>query len=373
MSSNRYARGLAPRRDIPPPRRTYRPPRYSPTPVRPPLPSNDNHPGARRLPPGLSRQARRSLLRRIGLRAVPILGWALTAYEVGRLIRGFMNPEPVAIAPAGRLTPLGYTLTEDCGTPNGNEYGWMDVTRSCGSVTNPSNVPLGNNPVDWGVSLRAYYWKHPLPTDPGYHPDFPRVGRKERWDRNPVGPYAPPGFVPIPDYWPLPGVVPRPFQPMPEPLPEPVRRPRPRPRPQDDPNVLRDPVPSPVPAPRSWPRPRPARRGERERKVAGSAGLRRWLGWILSTYSEVGDFIDALYDALPDNVQSRGDRNLAQKFQRIYDNIDKLDLNEAMTNLIENQVTDPKYAEAFNEVQEVFEEFGFDLPDLRGIGNPTGR
>lgn len=363
MASNRYARGLAPRPDIQPPRRTYRPPRYSPTPVRPPLPANDNSLPASRIPPGLPKSARWALARRIGLRAVPILGWALTAYEVGRYLRGLYDI--AAVGHAYRFSPAGYTLVNDCADISGQKLVYSRFSRACGSRTGIVNTPSQD---PWGPYPSMHLWRLTAPGDFGYQPSG-RVGVTERWDRNPVGPYIAPGYVPIPEPWVQPDIPTRPFDPTPEPRP-----PRVRPRRRPDPNPETPPVgrPAEEPLPRVNPRPSRPPRGTRERKVATDRRTRRLLGWLLSGYSEVSDLIDALYDALHEDYQDPRDVTPYDKFQTLWEHIDKVNMSEAMTNIVRDQIEDPKMAEAFERAQELFESYGIELPDLRGIGGTSG-
>lgn len=366
MASSRYARGLAPRRDIQPPRRTYRPPRYSRTPVRPPLPANDNSLPANRIPAGIPKSARWALLRRIGLRALPVLGWALTAYEVGRYLRGLYDAA-TTVGSAYRFSPSGYYLYSDCADISGPKLVYSRFSRPCGSRTSINQTPAQD---EWGLWSDMHLWRLTAPGDSGYRPSG-RVGITERWKRNPLGPYIAPGWFPIPEPWVVPDLPTRPFQPMPEPV---SPRVRPQVRPLPNPEAPPAPRVEPQPDPRPLPYLRPSRppRGTRERKVVADRRTRRLLGLLLSGYSEVSDFIDALYDALPKQYQSSKDVTPLDKFQTLWEHIDKVDMSEAMTNVVRDQIEDPKMAEVFERVQELFESYGIEVPDLRGIGGTSG-
>jgi len=388
--SNRYPRGaFAAPADSPKVRPTpandnvpqVRPPR----PRRPPMPANDNLPGWRpsRIPGG--KKAAAGMLRRMLPRLIPVLGWALTAYEIYDLMQRLGDyPHPY-----GSLDPVGYTKYGECsgGTwPSGPEMAWLTVVRPClssGNYNPPDPAP--EQYVQWGVSELAYRWFKLLPSDVTWSPFRERWGAKEYWQKNPTGPYAAPGIVPyilppfplwfpwVPSIWPL---AP-PFSPMPQPVPLPVRRPgfEPAPNPEEAYPPRGYQVPQSQEAPGEEPAPviraRPRRKREKEIKVTASNGIRKWLGWALSQYSEIGDLVDALYEALPDELQSKKD-TLWDKVEKLYKYSDQIDMAEAMTNIVYDQVTDPKFAEQFQAMQEALAEFGIALPDLYGISGSSG-
>nr|QXN72839.1 MAG: hypothetical protein [Microvirus sp.] len=87
---------------------------------------------------------------------------------------------------------------------------------------------------------------------------------------------------------------------------------------------------------------RPARPGQRvkERKVkvlAVSPSLP--VVRIFSQVTEAGDLIDAVYEALPEDLR-KGRRRMTRKLKQIYDHYDKVDIGQAIENIIENQLED---------------------------------
>lgn len=174
------------------------------------------------------------------------------------------------------------------------------------------------------------------------------------------GTYVKPDALPenLPDHWVDPRVIP-PGRPWPLQKPRVRHQPRPGHNPEGR-NLPKD--TRTIWQPR--PRPRPPRKGEKERKVRASAGLRRFLGWVLSTGSEVGDFLDSLWDALPKEYQTR-DATMAEKFSDLYGNLDRVDMNEAFQNLIENMHEDRITGEQFEKFNKGLEQWGLELPSLR--------
>ena len=92
--------------------------------------------------------------------------------------------------------------------------------------------------------------------------------------------------------------------------------------------------------------------------------MRRLLGWLISAASEGGDFLDSLYDALPDSLRSSDD-DTAAKFNKVFFNLDKVDFTEAVQNLIANQVEDRYFGKAFGDMTSALEDFGVELPSLK--------
>lgn len=91
--------------------------------------------------------------------------------------------------------------------------------------------------------------------------------------------------------------------------------------------------------------PAPPTHGERERKYKFKRGL--YTAYQLSrealaATTEAKDAVEAIWDALPGSVKSEGNeaKGLPEKFMDIYNNLDKVDWNEAIQNLIENHFED---------------------------------
>lgn len=199
--------------------------------------------------------------------------------------------------------------------------------------------------INWRTRDRWFY-----PVDPGANPTIlPEAPALPAipWQEPDLPPWLEPLKPPLrPDY---------------PPIAPPIRLRPPRPvRPEDS---DRGPAVKPLP-PQPLPRPSRPSKDERERKVKGNYNVRKLLGNILSEMSEAGDFLDALHDALPDKVQAK-DGTMFEKFEALFYNLDKVDMNEAFQNLIENQVTDKYYAKLFADMQEVMEGYGLELPSLR--------
>lgn len=104
--------------------------------------------------------------------------------------------------------------------------------------------------------------------------------------------------------------------------------------------------------------------------MAANRATRKGLGFILSQLSEAGDALDAFHSALPKEYQSDG--NMNEKFQALYQHWDKVDMAEAMGNLIEDMVADPKMAQVFDKAQREQEKWGLDLGGLKGFEGSSG-
>lgn len=223
--------------------------------------------------------------------------------------------------------------------------------------TSPEDA-LAHSPAAKSLSL----WRHKVIESPY----FERRWLREVWRRDTVTAEPPPLWVrgvliPIGDLPPLPVIDPA-LVPPGAPIPTPKPRVRPRGRRRYNPET---PV---VPRPREEPQPlaRPGRptKGTKERKVAVNGQVRKWLGWLVSTASEFGDFLDALHDALPKDLQAENG-TMKDKFDAVYRNLDKVDMLDAVQNLVENQVTDKYYADVFEKFQKGLDQFGIEVTALR--------
>lgn len=107
--------------------------------------------------------------------------------------------------------------------------------------------------------------------------------------------------------------------------------------------------------------PRRAPRGTKERKIRGKNLLHffsRLLGKILSGYSEVGDFVDSIHDALPKKYQTK-DGNMLDKLNDIYENWDKVDMSDAIENLVKNEIEDQIVGRIIGRIDKSFRSVGF--------------
>lgn len=370
-STNRYPVRNAPSPQGSPQRARPVPANDNKPPKRAPIPANDNKPplpGSNRLPsipPGWSKRAWGRALARAGLRAVPIVGNALLAWEIANWLYDQM------MAPSG--PPMGYTPVP-CTPGSGGFDGYSIFGYPCGAWATSGAIVLPGVTLWEGVSP-IYEWQY----DPGQAHPTQKYSVKTEWHRV-APPYAPPRKpVFLPDIIPLPGwinPIPTPFSPQPLPVPRPVRRPDYDPPPNAEhhpgPRPEFRPIPGPSAAPNPGLNPRPSRpgKGTKERKVQGTGRTRGALGWLLSNYSEANDMLDALHSALPDKLQ-KGNTPY-EKFKDLYANPDKIDMAKAMANLINDQVSDPKMAEFFQKSQEALSQWGLQLGDLKGIGGSSG-
>lgn len=181
--------------------------------------------------------------------------------------------------------------------------------------------------------------------------------------------------------WSVPNPSPSPYpEVQPEPRPDPDPRPRPRPRP--DPRPRPEPQPRPRPNPRGSTinvrpqmrvrdRERPPSRGTKERKYVARGILATGLR-LAQTPTEFLDFFDALYDALPDALRrdiwkAEGGREplAIEKVAHVLRNLDKLNLPQAIKNVMAEQLLDRVYALRGKvdkaTMRQVWEQTGIDL------------
>lgn len=145
---------------------------------------------------------------------------------------------------------------------------------------------------------------------------------------------------PVNDPWRAPGERPE-VGPAPTPTPRPRLRPRPRPRPGDRPSWDYDWRPGERPRPGGKPgfhRPQPPGKGEKEEKWNMPPWLKKaWDAAMDAT--EVDDFVDALFDALPDDCQA-GARGTIDKMGALYRCAGSIDPWKAVANVIGNAIED---------------------------------
>lgn len=351
-----------------------------------PLPANDNFPGRLpKAPSGIPPRLYRRLAGRMLLRGLPLFGWAWTAWEVYNLWKDW-GQYRVMWPPVGWRKTNDYTndleKTGVYGRPDTAWAGprvWTWQGAPGGLLYTASNPP---GPDGFPNASPHYQWDYVSGGNPTY---APYAAVRSRWERITGEPlYLPPRPVWIPYSVPyyVPGVPLLPLAPMPVPVPKPVRWPGVF-FPPDIHNP--DPVGNREPGLKYRRRPgqqtqnkpddkpvqvRRPRRKEKERKVTGNKKHLQFLGWILSQYSEVGDLVDALHSALPEKLQVQG--SIKDKLKALYQHWAEVDMTQAVQNMVEDMVTDPKFAGVFEEMQERQEEFGLDLGGLKGLEGSSG-
>lgn len=79
---------------------------------------------------------------------------------------------------------------------------------------------------------------------------------------------------------------------------------------------------------------------KREKKGGFDTKITFLLKWGINFLSEVGDFGTALYYALPWDIRRRYGRSVTEQSKALYENFDKIDITQAVTNIILNQFQD---------------------------------
>lgn len=383
--TNRYPTGGAARKVIPDyPRALPRVPANDnvPLPKRSPLPipANDNIPHG---PLGSPRVAPRwygaPLAGRIAGRLLPILGWAMLAWELYELWRWWQSQAEPEWSGSGVCVPVSGFRNPQYPT---DRYTWRG-TSACGANPGPAGSytvgafpPYKSNYPFLFLRHLAYtstnqhqdhrWWYYPSPPTgplPTFENPFP-VG-----DPVPV-PIAPPALPELPPgkpYWWDPMLNP-PLAPMAPPNSVPPVRWRPPPAERPETSSRGNYAPGHAsPAPDLGPSPLPSRPPARtkERKIGGRKGswFRKYGGALLSHASEAGDLVDALHDALPDKYQSDG--NMADRLRALYEHSDEIDFDEAVRNIWQNHQEDRIWGQGFGKIQDMFDEYGIDLGSLR--------
>lgn len=242
----------------------------------------------------------------------------------------------------------------------------------------PINIPaIDPNSMPIGVPVPT---PHPIPVPwlPGIKPNPDRVP-SERPDNGPE---------PKPDPWAPP---PEPVSPFPPEKPFP---PNPRPDPGENPKPPVDPyVPSVdidtgAISNNPWITPRPGRHykrppgsNEREKKTKKNPGaFYRILNGIVGFAGEAGDLVEAVYDALPksetrwkgrDGKWRDRDYGPIEKAQRIYNNLDKLDVDKAIENIIANEAEDRLIGGLASGARKNLARKGWGDPNRNPFGTPS--
>ena len=340
-------------------------------------------------------------------------GGAAAAAASGLLVGGVLGqwlydhypPEVLFSYKKSTVTPPdgapGWQLDLTCNPPNSADYTVFQCERwsytnggyNCTSWVNGNcfNANESNSP-NWDTQTawqQIHYYRHKTGTGI-------RMNIKRKWHlvgaRHPapfeVVQTVVPMVSPWPDPWGLaaPGhpYAPAPdpnmpvapsFDPIPKPNQEPSPAPEIAPAPQrsasiDGHSVVRyeissDPAVSPPhrpPPPDVAARPPQSspRRGEKEKKTRGK-GMN--IAQLLDLVSESAEVVDAVYEALPDDVKRRWGRDRKErpgdqmgqyglsgadwKLQAIWHNWDKIDAKEAVSNIIRNEIEDRLYGRAY--------------------------
>lgn len=104
------------------------------------------------------------------------------------------------------------------------------------------------------------------------------------------------------------------------------------------------------------------RSNEKERKIKANNKLTVFIKYALGAVGEVGDAIDALFDALPDDCR-KGARGVTGRAQAIYDCFDNIDVEKAVTNLLLNHFQDMLIGKMASQRNEFMEELGLYSPN----------
>lgn len=307
---------------------------------------------------------RRRLARRIAENAARRLGYIGAAYSLFELYRWLRNRKEGAVD----LTPGSPCPTK---TGVGHFTNWYHPTfKPC--AINQAVSPM---PIEALPTVSPYYIEWTAADEFGHYdmaqhydnPAYPNAPENQPAEEPIYDPYIHPGYDPYPN--PAPGAVPSPVAP-PVPIPttfpqhpdlprQPTRGPAKNPDPLVNPAfppvpaIVNPPAPytppaveftpdaPPVPLAPPTGNPSPPGPGVKERKskFSGSAWYQLF-DTILHYYTETQDFIRAFYNALPDALQNCHHFDSQCQLEQLYDNIEELDVNEALLNLVQNEVED---------------------------------
>lgn len=344
-------------------------------------------------------------------RLMPWMSAALTAYDLYDSLSNAdkeLGPYPSWANREWQHPPEAVNLTS-CGP---EEFGPMDFgVASCGSFVGYCCSPIpGHQPPPPGASFDNYgvrregdlfsYWMVEYDSSAGAEPNVAqhykltsRYGgtssraSDELWPRRQAGILAGPAPEVHPQVDPMSSPVSG-AQPRPAPIPWfllPERRPNPMREEQSESGSeepakdrrrapWKHPFPFPVPpdAPPSVPPglPRPPGKGVKEVKLSSSQV--KLLKWAFQA-TEVNDFIEGLYDALPKHCQdaNRSVMGTGGKSASVYRCFDEIDWEQAAVNLVLNQVEDALIGAGMGQVKAINEAIsavlGFDVHIGRGI------
>lgn len=353
---------------------------------------------------------------KVASRLIPFAGAALTAYELWEYYKEqnskYVNPakwQVVTTCSGGQTAWGGSATNPGCGAVTQTA---STVPRSIDAATGTfrwsyeyKNAPyvLGNTRPRGNIYVRVPLspatWPSYLPSQPA--PNFePLPEAMPRPAKRPTElPILKP--YPLPNRFPVRYPRPRPGE-QPAKQPKPDGRPRPRPRNRPEPAVRFPLLPFPfvvlppgfnpsVPdivittkpgnknPPGNTPKPpvrtngrssggrnRPPRKREKERKtnVRTVAGA----GWgLINVVTEGVDFLNVLYDALPDDSPCKAKAKKASKInvatpyakaKAVYDCFDQIDVGNALEGYVNNQVEDFVFGMMGQQVSKATGNFG---------------
>lgn len=377
------------------------------------FPANQNRPGRNAFRPGavpapsrIPMTLGRKLIRGLPLPAPLRLAWTL--YELYELLGDYL-PD---VWPWGEPYPSpgqGWYKYLDC-IGLGDYNNGVIVCDSFESIKVPA----------WNCGTQVFDHSCPAPPAP-----WPEIQQWTRWAQHAFRPLSrrrpywiywrdnipAPDEVPetVPAVVPMPAIPPwfppewlPPLAPAPRPATRPAtptrvqphsptrRGPRPVPRPRPDPEFVpirpaRPGRPGPTivltPGPdgkikqdvRPPARQNPRRRDpakERKVKITMANGVMTVIGFL----TETGDFIDAVWSALPEEFQTRK-ANQVERVQDLYDHFDKIDLEAALEAVALNQMEDMLIGTLAGSATEAFAEALHDMGhgDILLPGSKLGR
>lgn len=181
---------------------------------------------------------------------------------------------------------------------------------------------------------------------------------------------VPPGAAPVPSTPLTPAQSRRiganPYRPGYESVPGPVLEPEVVPAPSVDPRPGRQPSPGQAPGPRRDGHKRaPPPKGTKERKGRARA-IQGFVGNVLGGLSEFGDLMDAAYDALPKDAKAHSyykgkaiKPSWKKRWDAVYQNWDKVDLNQFFKNALLNDAQDEVIGRAHQGANRGMHKAGF--------------
>lgn len=314
-------------------------------------PANDNRLPGKSMVPSIGSGLRRMRVSEARLRLI-LEGMSLVFDLLQGQQWGDVMPAEIPGVPEG-IDLTGWTMVNNFGrAPHFNvagqstqgtaaPYSWPNVTKDTLFNYNFALAGFGGTQV-------PEFFVAPLPNanhfnfwhsySPAIQSGYWRVGSSQRWARN-VG-----NTNPVPQWHPA-------QDPVPQYVPIPVVRSKPMWRVRIDSRIqesihgdpLRGPVTRTVPVPRPDTRPKPPGPDVKETKWHGK--IRAILATIAEGITEVQDFVDCLYDALPLDLRlklglRRGYADLELKMDALYRYWGQLDAGKALTNLVYNGMED---------------------------------
>lgn len=289
----------------------------------------------------------------------------------------------------------GWQVCGSCASPGFRL--WTGASYQDNGITSPTLC----NSATACLSGQGILGKKPFPSPVAPNDTFLRrydgylSGGGERgivimaWNRpananNPIVPHSQPDWRNYPDKWPShwPNIrgrtptVPAVWPPLPGPPGRPDVPPEtpPMPKPPSDTRVEYPGLPGSkpevvtVPAVRQPPRP-----NEREKKFKGSSqtvqSIFRRLSRTKEAVSEMDDFIDTIFEALPKRVQEelKGRKTPQGKLQHIYKNWNKINWTEWLKNFVENWLEDKVMGYAIKKSDQASKARG-DVATIKGRG-----